>query len=57
MVIGFKSAPAFGTKGIIIIMVINSWLTFPLVDMKWLDSDCKLHIPNWVSTLETSPYL
>ncbi len=25
-------------------MIINIWLTFPFVDMTWLDSDGKYHI-------------
>lgn len=39
MVFGVKSAPAVGDKSTIINMMINNWLTFPFVEMKWLDSD------------------
>ncbi len=44
MVFGVKSAPAVGVKGAVINMIINRWLTFPFVDMTWLDSDGKYHI-------------
>ena len=52
MVFGVKSAPAVGAKGTVINMIINRWLTFPFVDMTWLDSDGKYHILCWVSILE-----
>ncbi len=32
-----------GLKGTVI-NIINRWLTFPFVDMTWLDSDGKYHI-------------
>ncbi len=48
MVFGVKSAPAVGAKGTIINMIINRWLTFPIVDMTWLDSDGKYHIAYYV---------
>ncbi len=52
MVFGVKSAPAVGAKGAVINMIINRSLTFPFVDMTWLDSDGKYHILCWVSILE-----
>ncbi len=36
----------------VINMINNRRLTFPLVDMTWLDSDGKYHILCWVSILE-----
>ncbi len=33
-------------------MIINRSLTFPFVDMTWLDSDGKYNIVCWVSILE-----
>ncbi len=44
MVFGVKSAAAVGAKGTVINMIINRWLTFPFVDMTWLDSDGKYHM-------------
>ncbi len=41
MVFGVKSARAVGTKGAVINMIINRWLTFPFVDMTWLDLNGK----------------
>jgi len=55
MVFGAKGAPAVGAKDTIINMIINSWLTFPFVDMTWSDSDGKYHILSWVSNLEIIP--
>lgn len=46
MVFGIKSAPAVGTKDIIIYMVMNSWPTF--VDMTWSDPDGKYHVLRYV---------
>ncbi len=51
IVFGVKSAPAVGTKGAVINMIMNRCLTFPFVDMTWLDSDGK-YILCWVSILE-----
>ncbi len=41
-----KKRPRCGAKGaqIIINMIINRWLTFPSVNMTWLDSDGKYHV-------------
>ncbi len=36
-----------GLKGTVINMTINIWLTFPFVDMTWLDSDGKYHLLYW----------
>ncbi len=44
MVIGVKSTPAVGAKSAVINMIINRSLTFPFVDMTWLDSDGKSYI-------------
>ncbi len=55
MVFGVKSAPAVGAKDTVINMIINRCLTFPFVDMTWLDSDGKYHILCWVSILEIIP--
>ncbi len=44
MVFGVKSAPAVGAKGTVINMIINRSLTYPFVNMTWLDSDGKYHI-------------
>ncbi len=52
MVFGVKSTLAVGAKSTVINMIINRWLTFPFVDMTWLDSDGKYHILYWVSILE-----
>ncbi len=51
--VNVKRAPAVGAKGTVII-IINKWLTFPFVDMTWLDSDGKYHILGlcWVSISE-----
>ncbi len=55
MVSGVKRAPAVGAKGTVINMIINRWLTFPIVDMTWLDSDGKYNILCWVSIFEIIP--
>ncbi len=34
----------FLTLTILINMIINRWVTFPFVDLTWLDSDGKYHI-------------
>ncbi len=47
-----KKRPRSWAKGAVINMIINRWLTFPFVDMTWLDSDGKYHILCWVSILE-----
>ncbi len=52
MVFGVKSGSAVGAKGAVINMIINRWLTFPFVDMTWLNSDDKYHILCWMSILE-----
>ncbi len=52
MIFGVKSTPAVGAKGAVINMIINRWVSFPFVDMAWLDSDGKHHILCWVSILE-----
>jgi len=46
MVFGVKGAPVVGAKGTVINMIMNSWLTFPFLDMTWLDSNSKYHILN-----------
>ncbi len=53
MVFGVKSAPPIAAKGAMINMIINKWLTFPFVDMTWLDSDGKYNVLCWVSILIT----
>ncbi len=52
MVFGVKSAPAVGTKGAVINMIINRWLTFPFVDIIWLDLNGKYQMLCLVSILE-----
>ncbi len=51
MVFKVKSLLAVGAKSAVINMIINRWLTFPFVDMIWLDSDGKCNILCWVSIL------
>ncbi len=53
MFFGVKISPAIAAKGAMINMIINKWLTFPFVDMTWLDSDGKYIVLFWVSILIT----